>query len=399
MFRPHPFTTRRFVAAALLAMAACDSQDQFSPEPATEDAASATPELLRKVSAIVLTPTSVTLQPGGSQQFTATARMSDGTTTSASVTWTATGGSVTTAGKYWAGQTAGTYRVIATKTGGGRADTSTVTIAATAPLPPPPPSGTGKTFFSANAETANLGAWSLPWGVVQYQGTVTTPTVRPKYGSYSYRYDVTNNVSGTVGHDVRTMTAHPQTSMGGPSGHYMSGYYSFWAYIDAGYTAPGWNLLLGWMTGVQGAPSPISNIGIENRNGVTQLMFQLKNATYGLYTAPTIPGYTMYGNGWYYMNSSSPAGVKPFPRNQWVHLSVYYKMAPSNGQVTIWQDGVRIMDLTAPAMNTYGGHSSNLTNSGGDMMLQFGVYGAPKADGAQRLFVDDFKVTDTRVTP
>jgi hypothetical protein len=112
-----------------------------------------------------------------------------------------------------------------------------------------------------------------------------------------------------------------------------------------------------------------------------------------LYPCPNIPGYTNTG-GWYTMTDASPAGVKAFPRNQWVHLTFYYKMAPSNGQVTVWQDGVKIMDLTAPTMNTFGGHSIDpLGNKAGDMMLQTGIYGGPQPS-VQRLYTDDFEVTD-----
>jgi hypothetical protein len=187
--------------------------------------------------------------------------------------------------------------------------------------------------------------------------------------------------------------------MGSPNGRYLSGYYSFWAYVDAGYDEPGWNMLLGWMTGVSGAPSPISNTALQLWNGVLQIGFTLKNATAGLYTAPTIPGYQMTSNGWYFMTSQSPSGIVPFPRNQWVHLSFYYNMAKTNGRFTAWQDGRLIMDLTAPTFNTFGGHSIDpLGNAAGDMMLQFGIYEGPKTK-TQRLYVDDFKVTDFRVVP
>ena len=352
------------------------------------------------VTALSLSPANVSMETGQARQFAATVQLSDGSTTTIPVVFRATGGTVTANGLYTAGSTAGTFRVIATDSAGSVGDTSAVTVTAPAPPPPPPPPSSGQTFFAATAETGNMNAWSLPWGLVQYQGTASATQSRMRAGSWGYKYEVTSSVNATVGHDVRTMTGTPQASMGSGNGRYTSGYYSFYAYIDAGYTAPGWNLTLGWMTGVTGAPSPISNIGIENRNGVTQLMYQLKNAAVGAYTAPTIPGYTMASNGWYYMNSSSPAGIKPFPRNQWVHVSVYYKMSPSNGQVTIWQDGVKIMDLTAPTMNTFGGSSYDvLTNTAGDMILQFGIYGGAKSDGVQRLFVDDFKVTDYRPTP
>ncbi len=67
---------------------------------------------------------------GGTQQFSVSGKMSDGSTTSVTATYSATGGTITTSGLYTAGMTAGTYRVIATATGGTLADTSTVTVTA-----------------------------------------------------------------------------------------------------------------------------------------------------------------------------------------------------------------------------------------------------------------------------
>ncbi len=65
--------------------------------------------------------------------------------------------------------------------------------------------------------------------------------------------------------------------MGSPAGGYLSGYYSMWVYVDAGFEQPGWNMLLGWMTGVGGAPSPISHVGLEVWDGTLQLVYVLKN--------------------------------------------------------------------------------------------------------------------------
>jgi parallel beta-helix repeat protein len=88
--------------------------------------APATPTL----QAVVLTPSTVTLQVGGTQQFTVSGKMSDGSTGSVSVTYTATGGTITASGLYTAGQTSGTFQVIAKQTNGMLADTSAVTIGA-----------------------------------------------------------------------------------------------------------------------------------------------------------------------------------------------------------------------------------------------------------------------------
>ena len=90
----------------------------------------AIPRVLRQ---LILTPATATLQAGATQQFSVSGKLSDGSTTSVTATYSATGGTISTGGRYTAGNTAGTYRVIATVTGGTLADTSTVTV--TAPLP------------------------------------------------------------------------------------------------------------------------------------------------------------------------------------------------------------------------------------------------------------------------
>jgi hypothetical protein len=96
-------------------------------------AASATPT----VQSIALTPGSVSLQTGAAQQFAVAAHLSDGSTTTASATYTATGGTITSNGLYTAGTTAGTFRVVATQAGGTLADTSVVTLAAPSTAPSP----------------------------------------------------------------------------------------------------------------------------------------------------------------------------------------------------------------------------------------------------------------------
>ncbi|MHB1297851.1 MAG: Ig-like domain-containing protein [Gemmatimonadaceae bacterium] len=82
---------------------------------------------------LVLTPASVTLASGATRQFSVSGVWSDGATTAPAVTYSATGGTISATGLYSAGQTAGTYRVIAVQQGGTRADTSVVTITAVTP--------------------------------------------------------------------------------------------------------------------------------------------------------------------------------------------------------------------------------------------------------------------------
>ncbi len=80
------------------------------------------------LSQLVMSPPSVNLDPGESQIFVVSGVWSDGASSPPPVSFIATGGSITSAGVYIAANDPGTYQVIATQAGGGRADTSVVTI-------------------------------------------------------------------------------------------------------------------------------------------------------------------------------------------------------------------------------------------------------------------------------
>ena len=111
---------------------------------------------------LVLSPASQTLAPVATRQFAVTGTWSDGSTAVPAVTYSATGGTVTTAGLYTAGATPGTFRVIATHQGGTKADTSAVTIQ-------PPPATLTQLVLSPASQTlapvatrqfAVTGSWS-----------------------------------------------------------------------------------------------------------------------------------------------------------------------------------------------------------------------------------------------
>jgi hypothetical protein len=81
------------------------------------------------LAAVVVTPAAASTSVGGTLQFTAYGKKKNGDSVAVSVVWSATGGSISTAGLYTAPQSAGTYRVIATQSGGTLADTAAVTVA------------------------------------------------------------------------------------------------------------------------------------------------------------------------------------------------------------------------------------------------------------------------------
>jgi hypothetical protein len=79
---------------------------------------------------ITISPDPVTIQTGGSQQFSTTGVFTDGSIGVPNVTYSATGGVITSQGLFLAGQRSGTFQVIARLVGGTLADTATVSIIA-----------------------------------------------------------------------------------------------------------------------------------------------------------------------------------------------------------------------------------------------------------------------------
>ncbi len=130
---------------------------------------------------VELSPAAVVLLPGGVQQFSATGLMSDGSTGSVAVTWSATGGTVTTGGLYTSGTVEGSFRVIATTDDGALADTGAVTIS----VPPPnlvaveltPPSATlqsgGTQQVTAVGRLSNGSTTTIPINWSATGGTVS----------------------------------------------------------------------------------------------------------------------------------------------------------------------------------------------------------------------------------
>src|SRR5437870_5688576 len=77
---------------------------------------------------IILTPLSASAVGGGRVQFAVYGKRKNGDSVAVSVAYAATGGIISGAGLYTAGQSAGTYQVMATQSGGTLASTAAVTI-------------------------------------------------------------------------------------------------------------------------------------------------------------------------------------------------------------------------------------------------------------------------------
>ncbi|HEV8177916.1 MAG TPA: hypothetical protein VGP44_09535 [Gemmatimonadales bacterium] len=90
-----------------------------------------------ELASVVLRPDTVTLTAGASKTFLAKGLLKDGRSVPIGINWSATGGTIDAGGMYLAGDSAGTFQVIATDTRLILADTATVVI--NVPVVPPAP--------------------------------------------------------------------------------------------------------------------------------------------------------------------------------------------------------------------------------------------------------------------
>jgi len=148
---------------------------------------------------IVLAPGTAALLTGQAQQFAAYGRTTAGDSVPVSVTYSVTGGTISAAGLYTAGQSAGAYQVVATESGGSVAGTARITIntVPVAAVTVNPPTGTvpvggavqlsatpkdvngvaltGRvvTWASSNTAVATVSASGLLTGVAAGSATIT----------------------------------------------------------------------------------------------------------------------------------------------------------------------------------------------------------------------------------
>ncbi len=115
---------------------------------------------------VYVTPASVSLTAGGTQQFKAYGRNSVGDSVAVTVAFSANSGSVTSGGLYTAGTTAGTFRLIAKESTTGAADTAAITV--TAPVTTTP-TRTGIPYGPFALWNSNT---TVVWGPSPFTGSI-----------------------------------------------------------------------------------------------------------------------------------------------------------------------------------------------------------------------------------
>ena len=191
---------RVIVAVALAGVfaAACDN----SAEP-------------RVTTTLTLTPTTTTLAPGGTQQFTAVATASNGKVLNVTPTWSvvAGGGTITQTGLFTAGTTAGTFTNTVSVTCSGVTSTATVIITAgplatitVTPNPGTMPINTTLQYTAVGRDAnGNVVAITPVWSVTAGGGAINAASGLFTAGAVTGTF--TNTVRATSGTIFGTATA------------------------------------------------------------------------------------------------------------------------------------------------------------------------------------------------
>jgi hypothetical protein len=176
---------------------------------------------------VVVSPSGASVIGGQQQQYTAAGLMSDGSTVAIGVTWSATGGTIDVGGLFMAGNTGGTFQVIATHVTTGIADTVPVTVRAVQSIALSPTSAslstggtkqfavTGTLSDGSTASLTTVG-YSASGGTIGANGLYTAPLTA---GSYTVKAQLAPG-TGTGPSATAAVTVIATTSTLSPSTTY-----------------------------------------------------------------------------------------------------------------------------------------------------------------------------------
>lgn len=299
------------------------------------DTAFVTVEVPAQLTKITVSPKTVSLNAGATQQFGATANWSTGATTLPPITWSATGGSISTSGLYTAPTTAGTYRVIVAHSGGTLRDTATVTVTVTT-APPPPDGGTTTPQLGAgpNEPTGFTTAFSNPMATLPPRNPL-----RDSFGFVNFFGTSTLSIQSEAGGQYMR-ALFPQGTPGG------GGYPSAFASVNWAAASEGMSQMY-VRTRVR-----LSSNWTDNGNAGTKFFFFLSQQGHNHYINLTFLGDFRPGLGlqsdFAFSTPSGPNHFAPAPlaKGVWQDLEfLFVGNTPGqyNGKYRMWANGVLLV--------------------------------------------------------
>src|SRR5207253_1404597 len=270
---------------------------------------------------VILTPLTASAVGGGRVQFAVYGIRKNGDSVAVSVGYAATGGIISAVGLYTAGQSAGTYQVIATQSGGTLASTAAVTISsvpvasvavspvaagltvgATTQLTATPEDSSGTaltgravTWATSNAAVATVSVSGLVTGVAAGSATITA-TSEGQSGTSALTVTNVPVASMTVSPATATVTIGTTTQLTATpkdaNGTALSGRAVTWATSNAaGATAPATASCRGLVTGVAAGSATITatSEGQSGTSAITVTNVPVASVT----VSPTAAGVTV----------------------------------------------------------------------------------------------------------
>jgi hypothetical protein len=368
------------------------------------------------VEAISLTPGTAVLVVGQSVQFAVTGQLADGGSITPAVSYSATGGTISSSGLYVAGTVQGDFHVIASHAESGLADTAAVTVAAS--LPP----GTilvQEGFEDNNAAARgwydNVAAWTTttaehrPTGSRSLEWTWAAGAILPTFGGAA-RHEFAATPQVYVSYWVK----YSSNWMGSGVAYHPHEFYLL-TNANGRYTGPSFTHLTTYIEHLYGPTGGIPRIGTSDGANidVTRVGQDLSTVTEARATAGcngNTDGYSTdcyslgggrYNNGkWLLPAGLGPAFLpEPGPgyKGDWHHVEVFFRMntivngiGQSDGVAQYWFDGQLLIDQHDVLFRT--GQHPDL------QWTQFliGPYIGVGSPVAQSAWIDDLLIATTR---
>ena len=188
------------------------------------------------------------------------------------------------------------------------------------------PAAESGVVFSSDFETGNLSEWLADNNgdfIAQGDGTYKVNTVQAHSGKYAAALTIDTSKSSSTGSHASYLFFWKDL----PDDAY---YYSAWYYIPENVTPQDWWNVWQWKHTYDGNSDrsvPTYVLDVRNNNGTYRL-----HLTY----RPDLDSKINYTQT-----------TMEVPTGKWFHIEGYYKESQtSSGQVIIWQDGVKIFDVT-----------------------------------------------------
>lgn len=316
------------------------------------------------LAAVVVSPASATVMAGAQVQFTATGKLSDGSTVEIGVTWSATGGTIDAGGLYTAGASPGTFQVTATSVSAGLSATATVRVTALAGLTLNPssaslPTGgtqqfsvTGVMSDSSTVPVANA-TFSATGGTITSTGLYTAPATA---GSYTVTATLAT-AAGTLSTSAPVTVTAPATPLP-PSGVYVHQPVDYVEFAENSLSGlPGTNLgtvIGGWY--YQGANLTIVSDPTAPRSPSAVLQFRF-------------PAGTQVGSGigllegWQYGAGNVPVQYREFYESGWFKIPSADFETPGPGMKLLGYWGVGQYESGKAGNQIYGVLPGNYSNT------------------------------------